>query len=333
MELMLIKNKNIKLLVNYGLGPILFTWLSWSIWNQLNNRPHLSNVFEQLSLAFSGPSSWKLYTALILVLANWGLEAHKWQILLQPLERPGFLKSFKAILSGVAFSINTPNRIGEYAGRVLYVKEGHRWEAVSLTIIGSLSQLIITLLMGMGGLLFMLNNKTLASATGSYSMWLWALFYGTGLVHLILLLLYFRLGWMMNWLEKIPRTQRFFKHLAVIEKLPVTILLRVLVISAVRYSVFVIQYILLLQLFNVEITSAQAFWLITVMYLVLATIPSIALAEIGIRGKVSILLFGMLSAHTQGILYSAAAIWLMNLILPALAGSLLFLGLKIFSDK
>jgi hypothetical protein len=333
MELMLIKNKNIKLLVNYGLGPVLFIWLSWSIWHQLNNRSHLNDVVKQLSLAFSGPSSWKLYIALSLVLVNWGLEAYKWRVLLQPLEKISFLQSFKAILSGVAFSINTPNRIGEYAGRVLYVSEPNRWEAVSLTIIGSLSQLIVTLLMGMGGLLFILNNKPLADATGSYSMWLWALFYGTGLVHLILQLLYFRLGWMMNWLEKIPRTQRFFKHLTIIEKLPVTILLRVLLLSAVRYSVFVIQYILLLQLFNVEISNAQAFWLITVMYLVLATIPSIALAEIGIRGKVSILLFGMLSAHTEGILYSAAAIWLMNLILPALAGSLLFLGLKIFSDK
>jgi Lysylphosphatidylglycerol synthase TM region len=330
---MFVKNKNIKLLVNYGLGPVLFLWLSWSIWQQVSNQPHITQALREPAELFYGPSSWKLYTALCLVLVNWGLEARKWQVLLQPIESIRFLQSFKAILSGVAFSINTPNRIGEYGGRVLYVKEGHRWEAVSLTIIGSLSQLIITLLMGMGGVLFLVTNDLLSKSTQSYSLWLRVLFFGTAVVHAVLLLLYFRLGWMVNWLEKIPKLPSFFKHLAVIEKIPVMVLLRVLSLSGVRYSVFVIQYILLLQLFNVDITIPQAFWLVAVLYLVLATIPSIALAEIGIRGKVSLLLFGMLSANNEGILLSAGIIWFINLVLPALAGSLLFLRLKIVADK
>jgi hypothetical protein len=330
---MLIKNKNIKLLVNYGLGPVLFIWLSWSIWQQLKNQPHLSPLMRQPALLFSGPFSWKLYAAILLVFVNWGLESRKWQILLQPLNPIPFFRSFKAVLSGLAFSMITPNRIGEYGGRVLYVPQEQRWEAASLTIIGSMSQLIITLLMGMGGLLFLLTKEKLTAITHSYSLWLQALLFGTALVHLVFMLLYFRLGWMVNWVERIPRLPRFFRHLAIIEKLPVINLLRVLLLSGLRYIIFVLQYILVLQLFNVEITVAESVWLVAVLYLVLAIIPSIALTEMGIRGNASLLLFGMLSANKEGILFAAGTIWIINLVLPAIAGSLLFLRLKIVEDK
>ncbi len=103
--------------------------------------------------------------------------------------------------------------------------------------------------------------------------------------------------------------------------------------SALRYFVFVIQYILLLQLFEVTIPAWQAFWLISVLYVVLAVLPTITLAELGIRGEVSLVLFTMVSANKLGIVWAATAVWAVNLVLPALAGSLLFLGIKIFSDK
>ncbi len=326
-------NKNIKILLNYGLGPVLFIWLSYSIYRQVLQQPHLDTAWLNLRQSFSGADAWKLYTALLLMPVNWGLEARKWQVLLKPLEKLSFLTSFKAILSGVAFSINTPNRIGEYGGRIVYVREGHRWKAVSLTIIGSFSQLIVTLLFGLGGLLFLLNSPTTGAAVAAYALWIKALLYGSLLVTAFLLLVYFRLGWIIQWVERIPKTGRFVQHLTVIENLPVRFLLRVVSLSATRYFVFVIQYILLLQLFKVTIPAWQAFWLISVLYMVLAVLPTITLAELGIRGQVSVLLFGMVSANTLGIAWAAGAIWVINLVLPALAGSLLFLGIKIFSDK
>src|SRR5882724_5009105 len=98
-------NKNIKILLNYGLGPVLFIWLSYSIYHQVLRQPHLDQAWDKLRRSFSGDASWKLYTALSLMLVNWGLEARKWQVLLKPLQRLSFFTSFKAILSGVAFSI------------------------------------------------------------------------------------------------------------------------------------------------------------------------------------------------------------------------------------
>ena len=197
---MFIRNKNIKLLVNYGLGPVLFIWFSYAIYKQVSTQPHLYDALYNLKTSVTGSQAWKLYLAIILVPVNWGLEARKWQVLLRPVETISFFNSFKAILAGLAFSMNTPNRIGEYGGRVLYVHEGHRWKALSLTLTGSFSQLIITLAMGLGGLVFLLVNPVTAAGTANYYIWIRVLLWGTVLVTVLLFLLYFRLGQIIKWL-------------------------------------------------------------------------------------------------------------------------------------
>jgi hypothetical protein len=66
------------------------------------------------------------------------------------------------------------------------------------------------------------------------------------------------------------------------------------------------------------------------MFFLLATVPTIALAELGLRGTISLQLFSWYSTNAAGIVATSAGIWFINLVLPALAGSLLILGIKIF---
>ena len=89
----------------------------------------------------------------------------------------------------------------------------------------------------------------------------------------------------------------------------------------------------MLQLMQVDVSVWQAFWLVTVMFLILAVVPTIALAEVGLRGQVSLELFGLFSSNKIAIIAAAAGIWFINLIMPALMGSLLMLSIKIFKNK
>ncbi len=73
--------------------------------------------------------------------------------------------------------------------------------------------------------------------------------------------------------------------------------------------------------------------MVGVMLTLLAIIPTTALAELGIRGKMSLLLLGLISTNSVGIIATAAGIWLINLILPAIAGTLFILGIRIFRNK
>jgi len=66
---------------------------------------------------------------------------------------------------------------------------------------------------------------------------------------------------------------------------------------------------------------------------VLAIIPTFAIAELGLRGKVSLKLIGLFSTNSLGISIATATIWIINLVLPAIAGSLLILSIKIFKNR
>src|SRR5947207_14164574 len=148
-------NKNIKIFINYFVGPLLFIWLSVSIYDQVRHQADLQTSWTRIKQSVQSTEIWDLVMVVFLMLLNWSIEAMKWRLAIQEIQPLGFLKAFRAVLSGVSFSVNTPNRIGEYLGRVLYVDEGNRLKAVSLAIASSMSQLIITLFFGMMGLFWL----------------------------------------------------------------------------------------------------------------------------------------------------------------------------------
>ena len=92
------------------------------------------------------------------------------------------------------------------------------------------------------------------------------------------------MSWLIRLVEKLPYADRFSKYINVLETFDAKILLRLLSISFFRYIVFVLQYIFMLQLLQVEQNVWTGFWMITVMFWILAIIPSFAIAELGYKG-------------------------------------------------
>jgi hypothetical protein len=278
---------------------------------------------------------WNLVIVIFLMVVNWGIEAVKWKLAIHNIQPVSFLKSFRAVLSGVSFSVNTPNRMGEYLGRVLYMEEGNRLRAISLTIVCSMSQLIITLLAGLIGFLSIRRRiETGEMIQGvDASLWLQVLEYGVIVVLLILTLLYFRLSLLARLVDKMPNNGRYGWVINSLKDIRATILLKLLSLSAVRYIVFILQYFLLFRLFEVGIGWWQCWWAVSVIFLVLAIIPTFAIAELGLRGQVSLKLLGLFSANSLGISIATLTIWLINLVVPAIAGSLLIVSIKIFKYR
>ncbi|MCH8082275.1 MAG: flippase-like domain-containing protein [Proteobacteria bacterium] len=100
------------------------------------------------------------YLLLALVFAmmflNWGIESVKWKFLIRKIEAISFIRSFKAVFAGTCVSIFTPNRIGEFGGRVFYLNKSDRLQATIITILGSMGQLLITFVLGSVSLLIYL---------------------------------------------------------------------------------------------------------------------------------------------------------------------------------
>jgi len=321
------QNKNIRVFINYFLGPVLFIWLSYSIYHQLQQQPDLEKSWQHTRESFNSGMIWNLAAVFVLMLANWIIETFKWKLAVQKIQEVGFLTAFKAVLSGVSFSVTTPNRVGEYLGRILYMKEGNRLKAISLTITGSVSQLIVTLLMGLSGMIILRSPIEASQMISSF--WIDILIWGVGAVVLILTLFYFRLSVLVRWIDRLPGSKKYAWLIETLEEFNATLLLRLLSLSALRFIVFSIQYYLLFQLFDVHVSLWQSWWAVSISFLIMAVIPTIALfTDLGLRGKVSLMLLGMFSGNNLGIGLTAASIWFINLIIPALAGSLLILSIK-----
>jgi uncharacterized membrane protein YbhN (UPF0104 family) len=320
-------NKNIKIFINYFLGPLLFIWVSYSIYNQLQRQPDIEKSWHLIRRSFSGPMIWNLVAVFILMIVNWGIEACKWKLSVQKIQRVSFFTAFKAILSGTSFSVTTPNRVGEYLGRVLYMSEGNRLKAISHTIAGSMSQLIITLFMGILG--FIALRKPIVNTHLLSGIWLQVMIYGVLLVFIILTVFYFRLSLIIKWIDRLPGVRKYAWLIQGLEDFNATLMLQLLSLSAVRFLVFVIQYYLLFRLFSVDVSWWQGLWAVSVSFLILAIIPTIALfTDLGLRGQVSLKLIGLFSGNNLGIGLTSVSIWFINLIIPALAGSLLILSFK-----
>src|SRR5215213_400782 len=107
-------NKNIKIFLNYFLAPLLFVWLVFSIYHQIKAQQNLEVSWLHIKSSFQ---SWKIINLILvifLMVVNWGIEAKKWQYSVASIYPLPFGQAFKAVLSGVSFSVTMPNRIGEY---------------------------------------------------------------------------------------------------------------------------------------------------------------------------------------------------------------------------
>ena len=326
-------NKSIKIFIKWFLGPLLAVWLFYSLYQQVKHQPDLDTAFTLIKTVPFGAVAWKFWLVITMVFINWGIEAAKWQILVKTIQPMSFMRAFKSVLCGVTLSLNTPNRMGEYAGRVLFIDEGNRLTAVSLSIAGGIAQLIITVLMGCFGLIFLFFAKDAVTlGMGLSFFWVRLFLYGSIFVTIGLLFFYFRLSWLIHLVKKLPYADRFSKYINILETFDAKVLLRLLLLSFCRYLVFVLQYIFMLQLMQVEQNCWQSFWLVTLLFWILAIIPSFAVAELGIRGTIAKTLFAY-SRNLVGILAVTFSIWFINLFIPALIGSLLILGIKIKKDR
>jgi Lysylphosphatidylglycerol synthase TM region len=334
-EILRYLNKNIKIFFNYFLGPLLFLWFCFAIYRQLQHQPDLPQKWASIKAAIAGPEKWILVLAGLLMPVNWGIEALKWQLSVTPVQHLPYWRAFKATFTGVTMAINTPNRMGEYIGRIFYMDEGKRLRAISLTIVGSISQLIVTMVTGSLAIFYikLYVPEATYSNLGLSSFWLDILQYGVLAITVILVMLYFRLSWIVRGVEKLPGISKYVYLINVLEDFNIRILWKILTLSFIRFGVFVIQYLLLFHVFGVELAFWQGFWMVSLMFLVLAIVPTIALAELGLRNQTSILLVGMFSSNTVGIFFTTFGIWMINLFIPALLGSLLILRLKIFNNR
>jgi len=317
------------------------------IYQQLFHKRDIKAVYQAFVDSFS--NTWfinMIILVALLMILNWGLEALKWSLLIRKIEQVSWFRSFKAVLTGVAVSSFTPNRVGDYFGRVFILEKANRIEGIFITILGSMSQLLVTFIAGTSCIFFLFlgHHETLLTYFNIpaylYTYFLW----GGGVLILGLNVLFVLLFLNISLLSSVAGKfkgkvlEKLRSYILVLSAYSVRELLGIILLSTSRFLVFSVQLFLLFRAFSIELPFIHGMIIIGVIFFAITMIPTVAITELGIRGSVSLFLIGiyygspfeMPASTVMGVVAASTSLWLINLALPALVGGVFVFNLKFF---
>jgi len=276
-------------------------------------------AWEELATAFTQTGivqfAWLFYVLLLLPL-NWLIEALKWQKVSSGLEKLPLPTAIKAVLAGSATGFITPNKTGDIVGRIVFLHEANRKPAISLAAINSLTQNIAILIAGIPMAVLFLSDNT--HSTDFSAGFLIPVFAGILLVFLVLL---FFLPGIVSRIKS-EKLKVYFSGIGNYSK---NDLLNISIFSLLRFVVFSFQLYLLLHFFGVELSLSQALISIPTSYLFITFTPSLAISESLVRSSWAVVIIGQYSGNTAGIILAGIGLWLINVVVPVVAGNALLL--------
>ncbi len=275
--------------------------------------------------AFASPVRYLLLLTALLIPVNWGFEARKWQLLGSKVERMSFKKAYRAVMVGLTLGFITPNRIGDYAGRVLVLKSQQRLEAIGAIFIGRFSQLVATVLVGAGGLFYFLVQ------------FYWTLYPAACLSLLVvllalsgaMLLLLYNARAMVALVAAVRPLRKVVRYVAVMNRYSTREVTRLLWLSLGRYMVFLTQFVLLLYMFKVRLPLVQYLSGVSGTFFLKSMAPSVTLlSDLGVRELSAMFLFGLLGQDRLQVLSASLSLWLLNIAVPSALGLVFVFRLK-----
>jgi len=262
-----------------------------------------------------------LILCIFLMTINWSLEIVKWKYLLASLDI-NFKKSAVSVIVGISMGIFTPNRIGEIGGRILWLPPNIRIKAAIFAVFGGISQTFATLIFGLTGFYFL---------TFQFSNHLVDAFWQNIIISFAIVFIFLttvifvKLKWFNQFILKRKWFKTSFEKLNILKLLTRKQIIIVQMLSVVRYLVFTFQFYLLLLFFGVSISLFDAYCGISSSYLVMAFVPTFALSELGVRSSVSLFFLGLFSGNAVAIVSAPLFLWLINVALPAVAGTIILM--------
>jgi hypothetical protein len=268
----------------------------------------------------------------VLMLVNWLLESFKWRYLIRKIERISAFEAIEAVFCGLTWAIFTPNRLGEYAGRVLFLPNRKRIHGVFAMAVGSFGQNVITNVLGLSAVLWFLF--TFYVNTGRHfqlNIWLYLLIAVGVIVFIIFfVILYFHIIWVVNILDHIPFINKFHRFFDIMGRYKKPELINIMLFCMARFAVFSFQYYLIIHLLIPEMPAFEMMMMVLILFFVQSALPSLDLVDIGVRNGTAAFLFGYITHQTIAVMAAVSSIWLINLIIPAILGSVFVFKLKFF---
>jgi Lysylphosphatidylglycerol synthase TM region len=312
--------------VLWWIKTVIFLIVVFLLYRLIQSKIEHFNEFEQsFDSLFLPKNIFLLIVIILLTPVNWAFEAWKWQKLASKVEKISFWEAYKGVLIGLTFSTATPMMIGDYAGKILMLKTDKRLQSIGAILLGNSLQMYVSLLFGTISFLFFV---------------IWAkpnpLFLHIFIITILTICLIFGIFLSLNlsninvFLSKNKFFEYLKKYLGVLENYTLTELKTLFAIATSRYFIFSIQFVLMFKVFQINLPISVLLVGVGIIFLTKTLISVVnALGDLSIRELTSIYYFSFFRANIAAVSSATFMIWLVNVLLPILIGSVFILQLKL----
>ncbi len=282
--------------------------------------------FEILMDAVGNTQVWIVMSLVFgLMFVNWLLEAMKWQFITRHLAQITYWEAVECVFCGLTWAIFTPNRLGEYGGRVMFLPPRRRIHGMFAMAVGSFGQNVITNVLGTIGILWFTIRFL------NFNSWAIAAFILIGIGYIALFLVfYFNIKWLVFLLNKISFLRKYHRFFDVLGQYKFVELLDIMLFCLARFFAFSCQYYILIHLFIPQIPAYEILLLTFIVFFIQSALPSLDLLDVAVRSAVSATVFSYVTNQQIAVIAVFASIWLINLIIPAILGSVFIFKLNFF---
>lgn len=281
--------------------------------------------FDSLLRSFEQANIPLLLLGFVLLGANTGIHFLRWRYVLRIVE-PSVSNSdvFSSLLIGLAAGFFTPGQIGEFAGRIAAHPHLRKSHIVGITIIDKLYLLALTFITGISSIaLFLLLFMD------AY----WHPVYGIVAIVIIPLILFlFLFPESSKWIFRvIPENFRRNKLYPVIEIFETSFHNRhgrmLFLYSTLLYTVIFVQFFIFAAAFH-SVDFFDSVICSSSVYFIKAVILPVSIGDLGVRESAAVFFFSKIGFPAAAAFNASICMFIANLVIPSLAGSLLVLKLK-----
>jgi hypothetical protein len=314
-----------KKIFSYSLKVVILVLAFIFIYRRINNNTNLKQFQNLIAHISHSRVVIVMSFVVLLMLVNWVLESVKWKYLTRELVKITTWEAIEAVFCGLTWAIFTPNRLGEYGGRVMFLPNRKRIHGVFAMAVGSFGQNVITNVLGLTALIWF--NYTFLHLNTWVSLGL--SFAAIGFMSLMLVF-YFNIKWLVSLLNSISFLEKYHRFFDIMGRYKFNELLNIMWFCLARFFVFSFQYYLVIHLLMPDINIFPILMMVFILLFVQSALPSLDLLDVGVRSMTASTFFVYITDQKIAVIAAVSSIWLINLIIPAILGSVFVLKLKFF---
>ena len=294
-----------------SIGLLLFIVCSIAIYEKVLINEHWVQYSKIVQKQLFIIPSYQWGILLFLMCFNFFIESVKWKIAVASTNPISIVKSIQSVFVGQAFAFFTPNRIGEFVGRTLFLETGNKMMGMAQMAWAAYAQLLVTICVGV--LAIYLN----LSFYGMTDWFWWVKMLSPGIGLLAIFLFFYKNEW-KGKLQFLNRLQ-----------IDNPIKWKLLLLSLLRYTVFMLQYVWVAGMLKMNIDLFSLVFSIAILFLCLSILPTISITELVVRGQVLLFLLAPFYDQKMMIIALSSLIWAVNFLFPAIIGSFLLLSYRL----